>query len=43
MQTHERETAHGRFPEGGGGGGKESGSHEKSLKIGFLSILVRFP
>ena len=43
MQTHERETAHGRITEGGGG--KESGPPppKKSPKIGFLSILVRFP
>ena len=44
MQTHERETAHGRITEGGGG--KESGPPpptNKSPKIGFLSILVRFP
>ena len=42
MQTHERETAHGRITEGGGG--KESGPPPKKLpKIGFLSILVRFP
>ena len=50
MQTHERETAHGRITKGGGpGGGKESGPPppppplKKSPKIGFLSILVRFP
>ena len=44
MQTHERETAHGRITDGGGGG-KESGPPppKKSPKIGFLSILVRFP
>ena len=44
MQSHERETAHGRITEGGGG--KESGPPhppKKSPKIGFLSILVRFP
>ena len=44
MQTHERETAHGRITEGGGD--KESGRPpppKKSPKIGFLSILVRFP
>ena len=43
MQTHERETAHGRITEGGGG--KESGPPppKNSPKIGFLSILVRFP
>ena len=43
MQTHERETAHGWITEGGGG--KESGPPppKKSPKIGFLSILVRFP
>ena len=46
MQTHEMETAHGRITEGGGG--KESGPPpppptKKSPKIGFLSILVRFP
>ena len=38
MQTHERETAHGRIPEEGGGGQGVRTPHQ-----GFPSILVRFP
>ena len=44
MQTHERETAHGRITEGGGRQGVRTPPPPlKSPKIGFLSILVRFP
>ena len=44
MQTHERETAHGRITEGGGEARSPDPSPppKKSPKIGFLSILVRF-
>ena len=45
MQTHERETAHGRITEGGGTQGVRTPPPppKKSPKIVFLSILVRFP
>ena len=32
MQTHEGETAHRRIPEGGGGGGRESGPQTRVSK-----------
>ena len=42
MQTHKRETAHGRITEGGGRQGVRT-PPKISPKIGFLSILVWFP